>query len=62
MHGDHSIMDSKKSQLERFKEAARKVEADTSDDALDSVFGKLSLAKKDAPDDSDKKQKGKTDE
>lgn len=32
-------------QLERFKEAAREVEADTSEDALDKIMGKLDLKK-----------------
>ena len=36
----------KKTQSERFREAARKAEADTSDDALDRVFGKLDLKRK----------------
>ncbi len=35
-----------KSQLERFKEAARDVDADTSDDALDKIMRKLDLKKK----------------
>lgn len=47
-------MNNEKSQLERFKEAAKEVEADTSDDALDKIFGALDLTKK--PDDkADKK-------
>ena len=33
-------------QLDRFKETAREVGADTSDDALDKVMGKLDLKKK----------------
>jgi hypothetical protein len=33
-------------QLDRFKEAAKDVGADTSDDALDKVMGKLDLTKK----------------
>lgn len=40
-------------QLARFREAARKAEADTSDDALDRVFGKLDLKRK--PEAEDKK-------
>ena len=36
----------RKSQRERFVEAARDVEADTSDDALDRVFGRLELKQK----------------
>lgn len=47
------MQNSDKSQLERFKEAAKQVEADTSDDALDKVFGKLDLKKPD--DKADKK-------
>ncbi|MGL4310251.1 MAG: hypothetical protein ACRCSU_07165 [Paracoccaceae bacterium] len=35
-----------KSQLDRFKEAAREIEADESDDALDKVMRKLDLTKK----------------
>lgn len=35
-----------KSQAERFRKAARKAEADTSDNALDRVFGKLDLKRK----------------
>jgi hypothetical protein len=35
-----------KSQLERFKEAAKDVGADTSDDALDKIMDKLDLKKK----------------
>jgi hypothetical protein len=45
-------MSSKKSdtvQLARFREAAHDVEADTFDDALDRVFGRLDLAKKPEP-------------
>lgn len=38
-----------KTQLERFKEAAKEVDADTSDDALDRTMRKLNLTKK--PDD-----------
>lgn len=34
---------SDKPQIDRFKEAAKKVEADESDDALDKVFKKLDL-------------------
>ena len=40
-----------KDQLDRFKEAARKVEADESDDALDKIMRKLDLTKK--PDEKD---------
>ena len=43
-----------KSQLDKFKEAAREVEADTSDDALDKVMGKLDLKKKPEPKDDKK--------
>jgi len=35
-----------KSQLDRFKEAAKDVGADTSDDALDKIMDKLDLTKK----------------
>lgn len=35
-----------KTQLERFKEAARAAESDESDDALDKIMGKLDLRKK----------------
>lgn len=45
-----------KDQLARFREAARDVEADESDDALDRVMGKLDLRKKPEPEPkSDKK-------
>lgn len=40
------------SQLERFKEAAKDVGADTSDDALDKIMDKLDLTKKPEADDS----------
>lgn len=36
----------KQSQLDRFKETAREVGADESDDALDRVFGKLDVKRK----------------
>ena len=35
-----------KEQLDRFKQAAREVGADESDDALDKVFGKLDVKRK----------------
>ena len=38
-----------KSQPDRFKEAAREVGADQSDDALDRIMGKLDLTKKPEP-------------
>ena len=38
----------------RFREAAHKVEADTSDDALDRVFGKLDLKRKPEAEDDKK--------
>jgi|GEM_PF-4893043 hypothetical protein len=38
-----------KTQLDRFKEAAREVEADQSDDALDRIVGRLDLTKKPEP-------------
>ena len=44
----------KKRQLDRFKEAARDVEADTSDEALDRAFDKLDLGKK--PETDEKKK------
>ncbi len=44
----------KKSQIDRFKEAARDVDADTSDDALDRMMGKLDLKKKPEPKDDKK--------
>lgn len=40
-------------QLERFKEAAEGVGADTSDDALDKVMDKLDLKKKPEADEKD---------
>ena len=55
-------MSEDKSQAERFREAARKADADTSDDALDRVFGRLDLAKKPAHDDSGENQEGESDE
>lgn len=42
-----------KTQLDRFKKTAREIGADTSDDALDKVMGKLDLKKK--PDEKDEK-------
>ena len=47
---------SNKTQLNRFKQAAREAEADRSDDALDRAFGKLDLTRKPEPKD-DKKDK-----
>ena len=38
-----------KSQSENFKETARELEADQSDDALDRIMGKLDLKKKPEP-------------
>lgn len=38
----------RQSQLKRFKKAAREIGADTSDDALDKVMGKLDLKRKGA--------------
>lgn len=38
-----------KTQTDRFKQAAREVEADQSDDALDRIMGKLDLKKKPEP-------------
>jgi len=37
------------SQSDRFKEAARELDADESDDALDRIMGKLDLTKKPEP-------------
>jgi hypothetical protein len=42
-----------KSQLERFKEAAAEVGADTSDDALDKIMDKLDLTKPAEADEKD---------
>jgi hypothetical protein len=39
----------KQSQCDAFKEAARELEADESDDALDRIMGKLDLTKKPEP-------------
>lgn len=39
----------KESQLGKFKEAARDLGADESDDALDRIMGKLDLKKKPEP-------------
>lgn len=39
------MMTGKESQIDRFKEAAKKIEADESDDALDKVMKKLDLKK-----------------
>ena len=41
-------MNIKESQLDRFREAAREVGADESDDALDRIMGKLDLKKPNA--------------
>lgn len=41
-----AIAERAKSQAARFREAARQVGADESDDALDKVMGKLDLTKK----------------
>lgn len=38
-----------KQQLDRFKDAAREVEADQSEDALDRIMDKLDLTKKPEP-------------
>lgn len=45
-----------KSQIERFKEAARQLGADESDDALDRAMGKLNLRAR--PKDVEKKPEG----
>jgi hypothetical protein len=39
-------MKEREQQLDRFREAAREVGADESDDALDRIMGKLDLKKK----------------
>ena len=49
-------MQHQKSQEDLFKEAARELGADQSDDALDRIMGKLDLTKKPEP---DKTPKGK---
>lgn len=49
---------SEKTQLDRFREAARQIGADESDDALDKVFGKLDVRKKPEPDNEAKPEKG----
>ncbi len=46
---------SKQKQMEKFKEAAREVGADESDDALDKIMRKLDLTKK--PDEKDNKKR-----
>ncbi len=48
-------MSNTKTQLDRFKEAARSIGADESDDALDKVMGKLDLIRK--PEADEKKDK-----
>jgi hypothetical protein len=52
-------MNDDKTQLDRFKEAAREVGADESDDALDKIMRKLDLTKK--PDGEKKPAGGKDD-
>lgn len=47
--------ETEKSQRDRFREAARDVEADESDDALDKVMRKLDLTKK--PDDATRRSR-----
>jgi hypothetical protein len=42
-------VNTKESQLDRFRETAREVGADESDDALDRVMGRLDLTKKPEP-------------
>ncbi len=39
-------MTDNKTQLDRFKETARSIGADESDDALDKIMGKLDLTRK----------------
>lgn len=40
------MTENRKPQLDRLKEAAKQVEADTSDDALDNIMDKLDLKRK----------------
>jgi len=46
-----------KKQLDRFKETAREIGADTSDDALDKVMGNLDLTKRPLSESIDKGEK-----
>lgn len=46
--------DAHKSQIDRFKETAKDVSADTSNDVLDNIMEKLDLTKK--PEADDKKE------
>lgn len=48
-------MSNEKAQSERFRQAARELDADQSDDALDRIMGKLDLKKKPEPEKSAKK-------
>jgi len=48
----------KEKQLDRFKETAKQVEADTSDNALDNIMGKLDLKRKPEADKDEKPEKG----
>ncbi len=50
-------MSEKKPQIDRFKETAGEIGADTSDDALDKVMGKLDLTKKPEPESIGKGEK-----
>ena len=45
----------KKTQVEKFKEAARELGADESSDALDKIFGKLDLKQKPEGEKAEKK-------
>lgn len=47
-------MTDEENQLERFKEAAKELGADTSDDALDKILGKLDLKRKPEADEEKK--------
>lgn len=46
-------------QLDRFKDAAKNIEADQSDDALGRVMGKLDLTRKSVSDSNEKCRKPK---
>ena len=48
-------MTTKEQQIDRFKDAARELGADQSDDALDRIMGKLDLTKKPEPEKKEKR-------
>jgi len=52
------MTENERGQLDKFKEAAKQVGADTSDDALDKVMGKLDLKRKPEADKDEKPAKG----